>query len=118
MLNNAAGKNAFGGGLFFTSDDMLGTLTITDSTITGNTGGYCTNVSSGNVTDAGTAIGVNANNIILTNSTLQKCRPPSDTRRRAWFASLTAAVRRRSPSLLLACSWPPGAASGDSPGRA
>ena len=39
VLNNAAGKNAFGGGLFFTSDDMLGVLTITDTTMTGNTGG-------------------------------------------------------------------------------
>ena len=44
VLNNAAGKNAFGGGVFFTSDDMAGTLTITDTTITGNTGGYWTNV--------------------------------------------------------------------------
>ena len=44
VLNNAAGKNAFGGGLFFTSDDLSGTLSITDTTMTGNTGGYWTNV--------------------------------------------------------------------------
>ncbi|MGH7296854.1 MAG: hypothetical protein ACRELB_18085, partial [Polyangiaceae bacterium] len=69
--NNAAGANAFGGGLFFTSDDMMGTLTITDTTITGNTGGSWTNVSMGSVTNSGTAIGVNAKSITITNSTLQ-----------------------------------------------
>ena len=47
VLNNAAGTNAFGGGLFFTSDDMMGVLTIADTTMTGNTGGHWTNVSSG-----------------------------------------------------------------------
>ena len=71
VLNNAAGKNAFGGGLFFTSDDMSGTLTITDTTITGNTGGSWTNVTTGSVTDVGTAIGVNAKSITVTNSTVQ-----------------------------------------------
>ena len=71
VLNNAAGKNAFGGGLFFTSDDMSGTLTITDSTITGNTGGSWTNVTTGSVTDVGTAIGVNAKSITVKNSTIQ-----------------------------------------------
>ncbi len=71
VLNNAAGKNAFGGGLFFTSDDMSGTLTITDTTITGNTGGSWTNVTTGSVTDAGTAIGVNAKSITVKNSTVQ-----------------------------------------------
>ncbi len=30
ILDNSAGSNAFGGGLFFTSDDMMGTLSITD----------------------------------------------------------------------------------------
>ena len=45
--DNAAGQGGFGGGVFFTSDNMTGTLTITDSTITGNTGGSWTNVSEG-----------------------------------------------------------------------
>ena len=71
VLDNVAGKNAFGGGLFFTSDDMMGVLTITDTTMTGNTGGHWTNVSTGSVTDVGTAIGVNAKSITVTNSTLQ-----------------------------------------------
>ena len=71
VLNNAAGKNAFGGGLFFTSDDMSGTLTITDTTITGNTGGSWTNVTTGSVTNVGTAIGVNAKSITVKNSTIQ-----------------------------------------------
>jgi hypothetical protein len=71
VLDNVAGKNAFGGGLFFTSDDMMGVLTITDTTMTGNTGGHWTNVSAGSVTNVGTAIGVNAKSITVTNSTLQ-----------------------------------------------
>ena len=71
VLTNAAGKNAFGGGVFFTSDDLSGTLSITDTTITGNTGGYWTSVTSGSVTNVGTAIGVNAKSITVTNSTLQ-----------------------------------------------
>jgi hypothetical protein len=71
VLNNAAGKNAFGGGLFFTSDDMSGVLSITDTTITGNTGGSWTNVTTGSVTNVGTAIGVNAKSITVSNSTLQ-----------------------------------------------
>jgi hypothetical protein len=71
IVNNAAGVNAFGGGLFFTSDDMQGTLSIVDTTMTGNTGGHWTTVSSGTVTNVGTAIGVNAKSITLTNSTLQ-----------------------------------------------
>ncbi len=68
---NAAGANAFGGGLFFTSDNMAGVLTFTDTTMTGNTGGHWTNVSTGSVTDAGTAVGTNAKSITITNSTLQ-----------------------------------------------
>jgi hypothetical protein len=71
IVDNSAGVNAFGGGLFFTSDDMMGTLAITDSTVTGNTGGSWTNVSSGSVTNVGTAIGVNAKSISVMNSTLQ-----------------------------------------------
>jgi hypothetical protein len=74
ILNNAAGANAFGGGLFFTSNDMNGTLSIVDTTMTGNTGGHWTNASQGTVTDVGTAIGVNAKSITLLNSTLQGLR--------------------------------------------
>lgn len=69
--NNAAGTKAFGGGIFFTSDDFSGTLTITDSTITGNTGGRWTNVKSGSVTNAGTAVGTNAKSITIVSSTVQ-----------------------------------------------
>jgi hypothetical protein len=70
VLNNAAGTKAFGGGLFFTSDDMMGVLTITDTTMTGNIGGSWTNATSG-AQNVGTAIGVNAKSITVTNSTLQ-----------------------------------------------
>jgi hypothetical protein len=69
--NNAAGVNAFGGGIFFTSDNMSGTLTIQDTTIENNTGGHWTNVSGGSVTNAGTAIGTNAKSITITNSMVQ-----------------------------------------------
>lgn len=69
--DNAAGAGAFGGGLFFTSDDMMGTLAIVDTTMTGNTGGSWTNVSTGSVKNAGTAVGVNAKSIAVTGSTLQ-----------------------------------------------
>ncbi len=71
ILNNSAGKNAFGGGLFFTSNDFGGTLSIADTTMTGNTGGSWTVVSSGSVTNVGTAVGTNAKSITVTNSTLQ-----------------------------------------------
>ena len=70
-MNNAAGTKAFGGGLFFTSNDFGGTLTITDTTMTGNTGGHWTQVQSGSVTNAGTAVGTNAKSITITNSTIQ-----------------------------------------------
>jgi len=69
--DNAAGAGGFGGGLFFTSNNMAGTLTITDTTMTGNTGGSWTNVSTGTVKNAGTAIGVNAKSIAVSASTLQ-----------------------------------------------
>jgi hypothetical protein len=69
--NNAAGTNAYGGGIFFTSDDYSGTLSIIDSKILGNTGGSWTNVMSGSVTNAGNAIGTNAKSITITNSTVQ-----------------------------------------------
>ncbi len=71
VTGNAAGTNAFGGGLFFTSNNFGGTLSITDSTITGNTGGHWTTVQSGSVTNAGTAVGTNAKSITITNSTVQ-----------------------------------------------
>jgi hypothetical protein len=71
IVTNAAGTNAFGGGLFFTSNNYGGTLSITDTTMTGNTGGHWTNVQSGAVTNAGTAVGTNAKSITITNSVLQ-----------------------------------------------
>lgn len=71
IVSNAAGTNAFGGGLFFTSNDYGGTLTIRDTTMTGNTGGYWTQVKEGSVTNAGTAVGTNAKSITIANSTLQ-----------------------------------------------
>jgi hypothetical protein len=71
ILNNGAGQGAFGGGLFFTSNNMGGTLSIADTTMTGNTGGYWTVVSTGSVKNVGTAVGTNAKSITVTNSTLQ-----------------------------------------------
>ena len=71
ITDNHAGVKAFGGGLFFTSNDMNGTLTISDTTMTGNTGGSWTNVSTGSVSNVGTAVGVNAKSITVTNSILQ-----------------------------------------------
>ena len=71
ITDNSAGMKAFGGGLFFTSNDMLGVLTITDTTMTGNTGGSWTHVATGSVKNVGTAVGVNAKSITVTNSTLQ-----------------------------------------------
>jgi hypothetical protein len=71
ILNNAAGVNAFGGGLFFTSNNFGGTLSITDTTMTGNTGGHWTSVATGSVTNAGTAVGTNTKSITITSSTLQ-----------------------------------------------
>jgi len=71
ILNNTAGAKAFGGGLFFTSNDMGGTLTIQDTTMTGNTGGHWTNVSTGGTKDAGTAVGTNTKSLTISGSTLQ-----------------------------------------------
>jgi hypothetical protein len=71
VLNNAAGDKAFGGGLFFTSNDFGGVLSLIDTTMTGNTGGSWTQVKSGSVKDVGTAIGTNAKSITVQNSTLQ-----------------------------------------------
>jgi polymorphic membrane protein len=72
--NNAAGTNAFGGGLFFTSNNMAGTLTIADTTMITNTGGHWTNVSTvpdGGVSNAGTAVGTNCKSITIASSTIQ-----------------------------------------------
>jgi hypothetical protein len=69
--DNHAGMGAFGGGLFFTSDNMMGTLTIVDTTMMGNTGGSWTNVTTGSIKNVGTAIGVNALSITVKNSMLQ-----------------------------------------------
>jgi hypothetical protein len=71
ISTNHAGDAAFGGGLFFTSNDMTGTLAIIDSTLMDNTGGHWTNVTTGSVTNAGTAVGVNAKSITITNSMVQ-----------------------------------------------
>ncbi len=71
VLNNAAGTAAFGGGLFFTSNNMQGDLTIIDTTMTGNTGGHWTNVATGAQKNAGTAVGTNCHLLTIQNSTLQ-----------------------------------------------
>jgi hypothetical protein len=76
ILNNKAGTKAFGGGLFFTSNNWNtpqgGTLSIADTTMTGNTGGSWTQVASGSVTNLGSAVGTNCKSITVTSSTLQK----------------------------------------------
>ncbi|MBN2576038.1 MAG: hypothetical protein JXP73_15855 [Deltaproteobacteria bacterium] len=78
VLDNAAGTKAFGGGLFFTSNNWNtgsgGTLTLMDTTMTGNTGGSWTQVQTGSITNVGTAIGTNAKSITVTNSSLQGMR--------------------------------------------
>ena len=66
---NAAGTGAFGGGVFMTSNDFSGTITVQDSVITGNTGGSWTQVMSG--PSLGTAFGVNAKSSSVVGSTLQ-----------------------------------------------
>ena len=71
VVGNSAGANAFGGGVFMTSNDFTGTISVQDSVITGNTGGSWTQVSQGSVTDLGTAFGVNALSASVVNSTLQ-----------------------------------------------
>jgi hypothetical protein len=70
ILGNGAGVNAFGGGLFFTSNDFGGDLVISDTTMTGNSGGHWTQTHGG-MTNAGTAVGTNAKSLTITNSTLQ-----------------------------------------------
>jgi hypothetical protein len=71
IVGNSAGAGAFGGGVFMTSNDFTGTISVQDSVITGNTGGSWTQVSQGSVTDLGTAFGVNALSASVVNSTLQ-----------------------------------------------
>lgn len=69
--DNSAGANAEGGGLFFTSNDMRGTLSIIDTEMTGNTGRHWTVVSTGKNRDAGTAVGTNCKSFTMRNSSLQ-----------------------------------------------
>ncbi len=71
IVDNAAGVNAFGGGLFFTSNDFGGDLVITDTVMSGNTGGHWTQVSTGATNNAGTAVGTNTRSLTITNSQLQ-----------------------------------------------
>ncbi len=71
IVDNTAGTNAFGGGIFFTSNDYSGSLSITDTTMTGNTGGSWTNVKTGSTTNAGSAVGTNTKSLTIVNSTLQ-----------------------------------------------
>ncbi len=70
VLNNAAGVNAFGGGLFFTSNNFGGSLSITDTTLTGNTGGHWTQIPNGTA-NAGTAVGTNCKSVTISTSTIQ-----------------------------------------------
>ncbi len=70
IVNNAAGSGAFGGGVFMTSNDWSGTITVQDSIVTGNTGGSWTQVQQGSLS-LGTAFGVNAKSGSVINSTLQ-----------------------------------------------
>jgi hypothetical protein len=71
IVDNDAGERAFGGGLFFTSNDFGGDLVITDTVMTGNTGGHWTQVATGATDDAGTAVGTNTRSLTITNSMLQ-----------------------------------------------
>ena len=70
VLNNAAGVNAFGGGLFFTSNNFGGSLSIVDTTMTGNTGGHWTQVPNGTA-NAGAAVGTNCKSVTILTSTIQ-----------------------------------------------
>ena len=67
---NAAGSGAFGGGVFMTSNDFTGTMTIQDSIITGKAAGSGPS-REGAVTNLGTAFGVNAKSATVASSTLQ-----------------------------------------------
>lgn len=70
IANNAAGVEGKGGGVFMTSNDMTGTITVQDSIVTGNTGGYWTVATTG--PQLGSAFGVNTKMSTVINSTLQK----------------------------------------------
>jgi len=50
---------------------LAGTLSITDTTMTGNTGGHWTNVSIGSITNLRSAVGTNCKSITVQNSTIQ-----------------------------------------------
>jgi hypothetical protein len=71
IVENAAGAGAFGGGLFFTSNNFLGDLSIIDTTMTGNTGGAWTMAATGSIMDLGSAVGTNCHSITVQNSTIQ-----------------------------------------------
>jgi len=71
ILDNAAGGQAFGGGVFMTSNDWTGDMTIRDSIITGNTGRYWSIVQEGTEPGLGTAFGINVKSATVVNSTLQ-----------------------------------------------
>jgi hypothetical protein len=71
--NNAAGEGAFGGGVFMTSNDWSGTMTIRDTIIAGNTGGHWTSTKGG-VMDLGSAFGINAKSASVDGSMLQGLR--------------------------------------------
>ena len=71
IVGNSAGVKAYGGGLFFTSNNMQGTLSIIDTEMTGNTGGHWSVVSTGTTRDAGTAVGTNCKTLSIRDSTLQ-----------------------------------------------
>jgi hypothetical protein len=71
IVGNSAGVKAYGGGLFFTSNNMQGTLSMIDTEMTGNTGGHWTVVSTGSTRNAGTAVGTNCKTLSIRNSTLQ-----------------------------------------------
>ena len=71
IVNNSAGVKAYGGGLFFTSNNMQGTLSIFDTVMTGNTGGHWTVTATGSTTNAGDAVGTNCKSLTIQNSTLQ-----------------------------------------------
>lgn len=71
IVDNSAGTGAFGGGLFFTSNDWKGALSIIDTEMTGNSGGSWTLVSTGATNNAGSAVGTNCYSLTIRNSTLQ-----------------------------------------------
>ena len=71
IVDNSAGVKAYGGGLFFTSNNMQGTLSIIDTVMTGNTGGHWTVTATGSTTNAGDAVGTNCKSLTIQNSTLQ-----------------------------------------------